>query len=165
VGSWKLPGRLICGNVPVGTTQPSSCPGYSATIKMDQSGTLTLASDGTFSSTMVLQGTEDFTYPRNCIGGMSCDELAAKMIASADRAAGSCSENASQSCVCSLRDVSMTTTDRGTYTASGGQLTAVSANSTPGAQASAYCVRSGSLLLHTEDPSTGLSVTMEHERQ
>ena len=163
VGTWKLPGTPLCGNFASGTTPTSSCPGYSATTAMDSTGSMTYRSDGTVESTLVIQGTEDFTYPRSCIGGMTCDELASKMIVSADRASGSCTENASQTCVCSFRDISITKTSQGNYTTSGGQLIAVGDASATSAQT--YCVRSDVLTIHVEESGTGSSATIEYQRQ
>jgi hypothetical protein len=165
VGTWKLPPDVICGDMTAGTTAPSSCPGYSATEDLQQSGTFTLSSSGAFNSTTVVKGTENFTYPLSCLGSLTCAELTTEMIASADPGAtGSCVENTSNACACSFT-FSQTTSQQGTYTTTGGKMTETTQGSISSPDTADYCVQGNTLMMHFTDPASGNSATYAYTRQ
>ena len=160
VGTWKLPGKVLCGSAGSGTHPPSSCTASNNLADMTQSGTLTFSDSGTWVSAITFNGTETVTYPASCLdGGATC----------ADRAAttpdagmvGSCVENTSGLCVCTYTLDNMTLGGQGTYTTAGGRLSVV--GSDPSSMN--YCVQGNTLSWYAVNSSTGDEATQVYERQ
>jgi len=160
VGTWKLPGKVLCGSAGSGTQLPSSCTARNNLAELLQSGTLAFSDSGTWVSSMTFDGTETLTYPASCLsGGATC---ASRGSNSADAGmVGSCAENTSGACVCTYTLDNMTMVGQGTYTTSGGRLSVV--GSDPSSMD--YCVQGNTLTMYAINSTTGDQATQVYERQ
>lgn len=159
VGTWKLPGKVLCGSIGSGTPPPSSCSANNNLADLLQSGTLTFSDGGTWVSSMTFKGTETLTYPASCLdGGATCADRGANLPDAG--MAGSCIEDTSGACVCTYT-LDMSAGGQGTYSTSGGRLSVV--GSDPSAMD--YCVQGTTLSMYAVNSSTGDSATQVYERQ
>ena len=159
VGTWKLPGKVICGSAGSGATTPSNCPSSVSWADEHQSGTLSFFDDGTYASSVRFQGTETLTYPASCLGSTTCAGLTALTPVDAG-VAGSCISDNAGGCVCSyIMDTS--TNGQGNYTTSGGRLSVTGNN--PAAMD--YCVQGNILSMFAVNSISGDQATQEYERQ
>ena len=160
VGTWKLPGKVLCGSAGAGTQPPSSCTAQNNLADLSQGGTLSFSDSGTWVSSMTFNGTETVTYPASCLsGGATCaDRVASNPDAGM---VGSCVENASGVCVCSYTMDNMSLSGQGTYTTSSGRLSVI--GSDPSSMD--YCVQGNTLTMFAVNSSTGDQATQVYERQ
>jgi len=160
VGTWKLPGKVLCGSQGPGAPPSSSCTALNNLAELLQSGTLAFSDSGTWVSSMTFNGTETLTYPASCLsGGATCASRAAN---SPDAGmVGACIENTSGQCVCTYTLDNMTMGGQGTYTTSGGKLSVV--GSDPSSMD--YCVQGNALSMYAVNSTTGDQATQVYERQ
>jgi hypothetical protein len=160
VGTWKLPGKVLCGSAGSGTPPASNCYAANNLGDLLQSGTLTFSTDGTWVSSMTFAGTETLTYSASCLsGGTTCAERGANVTDAG--MVGSCVENASGVCVCTYTLDKMSLSGHGTYTTSAGRLSVV--GSDPSSMD--YCIQGNTLSMFAVNSSTGDSATQLYERQ
>jgi len=159
VGTWKLPGKVLCGSAGPGTTTPLSCPSSVNWAERQESGTLSFFDNGTYASSITFHGTEALTYPASCLGTTTCAELTALTPVDAG-VVGSCTKDDAGGCVCNyIMDTS--TNGQGTYTTSGGRLSV--SGSDPASMD--YCVQGNILSMFAVNSVSGDQATQEYERQ
>ena len=159
VGTWKLPGKVLCGSAGSGTTTPLSCPSSVSWRDRQEGGTHTFSDSGTYVSSVTFKGTETLTYPASCLGSTTCAGLTALTPVDAG-VVGSCLSDNAGGCVCTyIMDTS--TNGQGSYTTSGGRLSVT--GSTPAAMD--YCVQGNILSMFAVNSSSGDEATQEYERQ
>ncbi len=155
VGTWVAPGKRVCGPTAPTTTTLPTCPGYSATVDFQTSGTITFNAGGTYASATVAKGNESFIYPLSCLPGFTCDELVTQMSASADPGSTvSCQDNGAGACVCSA-SFSQTKNELGSYSTTGGKLTITPDDSSSAPETMDYCVQGNAMTMQTTDTSSG----------
>jgi len=158
VGTWKLPGKVLCGSKGTATPPPSGCTTSNNLADLEQTGTLMFSTDGTWVSTITFKGTETLSYPATCLSGGTCAGQADSLPDAG--MVGSCVENSAGLCVCTYT-LDMTSTGHGTYTTSAGKLSVV--GNTPSALD--YCVQGNTLSMYAISSSTGDQATQIYERQ
>jgi hypothetical protein len=155
VGSWKAASACTNQSVVNMAFQDSSmgvCPGAVASAKTSAAtGSFALNADSTYSMSLTIPFEIDLSIPASCVGGMTCAEVGAGLMATADYSTVTCTGTTTCSC-------KMTTTsvqdESGTYTASGTTLSLVSSDgSTNGGT---YCVQGD--VLHLVDVDTTMDM-------
>jgi len=158
VGTWKLPGKVLCGSKGTATPPPSGCMTINNLADLEQTGTLMFSADGTWVSNITFRGTETLSYPVSCLSGGTCAGQSATLPDAG--MVGSCVENGAGLCVCTYT-LDMSASGHGTYTTSAGKLSVV--GSTPSAMD--YCVQGNTLSMNAVDSNTGDQATQIYDRQ
>lgn len=150
VGTWNI--SESCIGVLSGV---QTCPTLTADgSQLEQRGTVTYGSDGSYTSTSTTAGTLRITYPSTCTASLSCSELEQALSASlpAGYQSVACQDAAAGACLCSFVLATPVTTDSGTYATANGVLTQTSSL---GSSSSDYCVMGKQLKLTLHDSSSG----------
>ncbi|MFI5302542.1 MAG: hypothetical protein ACHREM_31005 [Polyangiales bacterium] len=153
VGSWVLSEECLVGSAGV-----ASCPSATATISTPATGTATFGTDGTYSSAFTATPTESLTMPGSCLTGVSdCTAFATSLAKQAGIKSATCTGTVATSCQCQVGLPSTSSTESGTYTTAGNNLTLLPTGSAP--LTVTYCAQ-GTSLKTQEIDSTGQTITI-----
>lgn len=111
VATWTIAGSCTLGDQTI-----EECP--EATFDdsgIEQDGTVTINSDGTYSTSVTTTGTVQFTFPLSCLGGATCDQLEGAV-------EGVTCTDTGEACDCT-QTLNETDNETGTYVASGSTVT------------------------------------------
>jgi hypothetical protein len=150
VGTWAI--TDVCVTAP--TTTDPNCPGATlSNLMITETGTLTFASGGTYSTSISATISYTEMTPATCISPATCADLAAAYVSQG--ASATCSGTSVCTCTVSLAS---TGAETGTYTTSGTSLTVTPSLGT--ADTMGYCVQGDTLrFLHFD--SAGQLTTEE----
>lgn len=129
-----------------------ACPQVSvAHVSLTSTGTLDMGADMSFTGSLAVTSMSDINYPAACIGGSTCDKLAATLqaiVGTNGITAITCS--GAVSCICTMEQTIPIVNATGTWATSGTQLTFAGA---PGGDGP-YCVQDTTLHLIGLDVQT-----------
>ena len=147
VGSWTVINGCADARVAVAGVQNviggGGCPGLTiGSVDSVQAGTLTFASDMTFTSTVSVSGTTTVTLPPDCLGGQTCAQVGTWFLIQG-LSEGGCT--GTSSCTCPIPRPSLSIAF-GTYSVADTMVSFANAAATPlvGKQ---YCVTGSTLHL------------------
>ncbi|MFZ5893574.1 MAG: hypothetical protein ACOY0T_21105 [Myxococcota bacterium] len=160
-GTWTITESCVARLV--GT---ASCPGLVGDgSRVQQRGTVTYNSNGTYSANTTTTGLLRVTYPAECISSLSCLEVEQRVTTSlpAGYESATCVDAGGNACTCDFTLSSQASTDSGTYSTSGNRLTQMGAASQVSAE---YCVTDKELKLTVRSTtSNDVSETFTLQRQ
>lgn len=169
VGTWKI-SNLCMGQADAGVSNgdASACSGTPTNVSATYGGTLTFASDGTYTVSLTTAGSASFTYSSSCLSsmGMTCTQIDSllKSLGTSDAGvSGSCASASSGGCACSETLNSTMSPETGNYTTSGSTITMQSSTSTSTsttADLSDYCVQGNTLMIRASSTTSGQSALL-----
>jgi hypothetical protein len=155
VGTWTVTSACVTANV---TGFLTNCP--SATLSISDlriTGTTAYDADLTYTQDTVASGTDVVTLPRECIGALTCADLAASFLQENPPPTSVTCWAAGSGCACALGVPTQSTIETGTYTTtSAGLLTQTKTGGAPG-QAN-YCVKGTTLTVSSQVSMMGVQV-------
>jgi hypothetical protein len=163
VGTWSVAHLCLGSMIPGAST---ACAGELVDASaVQETGTVTLSADLTYTSTVAITGTETITIPNSCLTNatvtITCDQLnqmLQQQQSSPGIASASCAAPGADACVCTYVFSGQTVSQTGVYATAGAKITL-----TPSGGAAAtddYCVEGSTMRIATSN-MMGMTTAVE----
>ena len=138
-GTWAFDTACITAAGIADATSGATCPGESlAVTDVKVSGTATFNPDLTYAfDALSKQATYRLSVPQSCLGGATCDQVPASLLATGEFQSANCS--GTSTCTCTVVQIPVIASESGTYTISGNTVLTTSDVGNPGSID--YCVQ------------------------